>query len=126
MNRSDGRTPAPRVVRLATSETEIAGCPIAAGTPIEVWIGSANHDETRFDSPEQWRLGREKRHLAFGTGQHVCIGIHLARMELDVGLNAVLDELPGLRLDPSYPVPMISGHALRGPTEIHVLFDSPT
>lgn len=116
-------TPAPRVVRLATSETEIAGCPIAAGTPIEVWIGSANHDDTRFDAPEEWRLGRGARHLAFGTGQHVCVGIHLARMELEVGLNAVLDELPGLRLDPSHPEPVVSGHALRGPSELHVLFD---
>jgi cytochrome P450 len=116
-------TPSPRVVRLATADVEIAGCPIDAGTPLEVWIGSANHDESRFDAPEEWRLGRDKRHVSFGTGRHICLGIHLARMELKVGLNAVLDELPGLRLDPAYGVPEITGHALRGPTEIRVLFD---
>jgi cytochrome P450 len=108
---------------MATEDVEIAGCPIAAGTVLEVWTGSANRDETRFDRPEEWRPGRRESHLAFGVGKHVCLGINLARMELVVGLNAVLDALPGLRLDPAYPTPVITGHALRGPGELHVLFD---
>jgi len=116
-------TPSPRLVRIATEDVEIAGCPIAAGTVLEVWPGSANRDETRFDRPEEWQPGRRESHLAFGVGRHVCLGINLARMELVVGLNAVLDTLPGLRLDPAYPAPVITGHALRGPSELHVLFD---
>lgn len=118
-------SPAPRLVRQATTDVEIGGCPITAGTPLEVWPGSANRDERRFERPDEWLPARKgKRHMAFGTGQHVCIGIHLARMELRVGLNAVLDGLPGLRLDPAFPPPAITGHALRGPEAIHVLFDT--
>jgi cytochrome P450 len=116
-------SPAPRQVRMATADVQIAGCPIEAGTILEVWTGSADRDESRFDAPDEWRLGRDKSHIAFGVGQHLCLGINLARTELRVGLNAVLDELPRLRLDPAYPAPVITGHALRGPGEIHVLFD---
>jgi cytochrome P450 len=116
-------TPSPRQVRIANTDIEIGGCPIEAGTILEVWTGSANHDESRFDDPEQWRPGRDRSHIAFGAGPHICIGINLARMELRLGVNALLDELPGLRLDPAKPAPVISGHALRGPNEIHVLFD---
>ena len=116
-------SPAPRLVRMATTDIEIAGCPVEAGTVLEVWPGSANRDETRFDRPDEWLPGRDRSHISFGVGQHVCLGINLARTELRVGLNAILDELPGLRLNPGYPPPVISGHALRGPDEIHVLFD---
>lgn len=116
-------SPAPRLVRVTTADLEIAGNPIQAGTILEVWPGSANHDESRFDNPEDWRPGRDQSHIAFGVGPHVCIGINLARMELRIGLNAILDELPGLRLDTAHPAPVITGHALRGPREIHVLFD---
>ena len=63
-------------------------------------------------------------HLAFGWGRHVCLGMHLARLELRVGLEAILDRLPGLRLDPAEPVPEIQGTAFRGPDSLPVLFDS--
>lgn len=115
-------SPAPRLVRITTEDVEIAGCPISAGTVLEVWPGSANRDESRFEQPDEWKPGRPESHLAFGVGPHVCLGINLARMELHSGLNAVLDALPNLRFDPAYPVPVITGHALRGPSELHVLF----
>ena len=87
--------------RVATRDTEVAGCPIAAGSPVGVITGSANHDETRWDDADEWKLGRPvQHHLAFGTGPHQCLGMHLARLELRVGLNAILDRLPNLRLDP--------------------------
>ena len=119
-------SPAPRLVRTPTVDVEIAECPIEAGTVLEVWPGSANRDEARFDDPDEWHLDRHQRHIAFGVGRHTCIGLHLARMELELALNAILDYLPGLRLDPRYPAPVIKGHALRGPDQIHVLFDAPT
>ena len=64
-----------------------------------------------------------QNHLAFGTGQHQCLGMHLARMELRVGLSCILDRLPNLRLDPDQPAPLIQGLAFRGPDAIPVLFD---
>ena len=88
--------------REATEDTEIAGVPIPAKSPVTVALGAANHDDgrdgrtrTRFD------LGREPQsHLAFGDGPHFCLGAHLARLEAQVALNALLDRLPGLRLEP--------------------------
>lgn len=113
------------VSRVATRDTEVAGCPVAAGTPVNVLTGSANHDEARFEDPEEWRLGRPPRHhLAFGTGQHQCLGMHLARLELRVGLGVILDRLPGLRLDPDRAAgARIEGYAFRGPNTLPVLFD---
>ena len=86
--------------------------------------GSANHDESRFDAPEVFDVDRPaQNHVAFGTGQHQCLGTHLARLELRVGLDAIIDRLPNLRLDPDWPSPIIQGFAFRGPDALNVLFD---
>ena len=61
--------------------------------------------------------------MAFATGPHICIGQHLARVEMTRALNALLDRLPNLRLDPDMPPPDIRGFLLRKPRHIHVLFD---
>jgi len=112
------------VSRVSTKDTEVAGCPVQAGSPISVLTGSANHDAGRFDDPGEWRLGRPvHHHVAFGTGPHQCLGMHLARLELRVGLDVILDRLPNLRLDPDEPPPVIGGYAFRGPDRIPVLFD---
>ena len=76
------------------ADTEVAGCPIPAGSPVSVLTGSANRDEARWDDADEWRLGRPaQHHLAFGTGPHQCLGMHLARLELRAGLDAILDRL---------------------------------
>jgi cytochrome P450 len=114
------------VSRVATADTEVSGCPIASGSPVGVLTGSANRDETRWDDASEWELGRPvQHHLAFGTGPHQCLGMHLARLELRVGLNAILDRLPGLRLDPdSAESAVIEGYAFRGPRALPVTFDA--
>jgi cytochrome P450 len=113
------------VSRVATADTEVGGCPIASGSPIGVLTGSSNRDETRWDDADEWELGRPvQHHLAFGTGPHQCLGMHLARLELRVGLNAILDRLPGLRLDPDgAESAVIEGYAFRGPRALPVMFD---
>jgi cytochrome P450 len=114
-----------QVSRVAATDTEIAGCPVGAGAPVSVITGSANHDDDRYDAPEEWRIDRPpQNHVAFGTGQHQCLGMHLARMELRVGLDEILTRLPHLRLDPEAPLPVIQGFAFRGPDAIPVLFDA--
>jgi cytochrome P450 len=112
-----------QVSRVAAVDTEIGGCPVEAGAPVSVVTGSANRDESRFDAPDEWRVDRPpQHHLAFGTGQHQCLGMHLARLELRVGLDEILTRLPNLRLDPDAPRPVIQGFAFRGPDAIPVLF----
>jgi cytochrome P450 len=113
-----------QVSRVTTREVEVAGCPIPAGASVGVVTGSANRDENRYEDAHEWRLDRPAtHHLAFGTGPHQCLGMHLARLELRTGLNAILDRLPNLRLDPDAPAPAIEGYAFRGPTSLPVLFD---
>lgn len=113
-----------QVSRVATRDTELAGCPIPAGAVMNVLTGSANHDEQRYPHAEEFDVDRPpQNHITFGTGQHQCLGMHLARMEMRVGLDAILDRLPNLRLDPDAPEPVIQGLAFRGPEAIHVVFD---
>jgi cytochrome P450 len=113
-----------QVSRIATRDTEVAGCPIIAGSPVGVITASANHDETRWDDASEWKLGRPaQHHLAFGTGPHQCLGMHLARLELRVGLDRILDRLPDLRFDPDLAGDaVIEGYAFRGPNKLPVLF----
>jgi cytochrome P450 len=112
------------VSRISTRDTDVAGCPIPAGSPMNVFLGSADRDETRWPEASTWKLGRPaQHHLAFGTGPHQCLGMHLARMELRTGLDAIFDRLPNLRLDPAAEPPVIEGFAFRGPRSLPVLFD---
>jgi cytochrome P450 len=113
------------VSRVAAADTEVAGCPIAKGSPVGVLTGSSNRDEDRWDDGSEWKLGRPvQHHLAFGTGPHQCLGMHLARLELRVGLNEILERLPNLRLDPAQAdEAVIEGFAFRGPRALHVTFD---
>jgi cytochrome P450 len=112
------------VNRETTKDTEIRGCPIPKGVGILALVGSANRDETYYDAADEWDPHRPpKPHVAFGTGHHQCLGMHLARLELRIGLDAVLTRLPNLRLDPAYPAPEIKGLPFRSPPTLHVLFD---
>ncbi len=113
------------VSRIATADTEISGCPIEKGSPMGILTGSANHDEDRWEDAADWKLGRPvQHHLAFGTGPHQCLGMHLARLELRVGLNEILDRLPNLRLKPeAVDEAVIEGFAFRGPRALPVTFD---
>ncbi|HTT86493.1 MAG TPA: cytochrome P450 [Acidimicrobiales bacterium] len=111
--------------RTATSEVVLGGETIPAGAGVTTCLGSANHDERRWESPDLFDIFRPpQQHLAFAFGPHMCLGMHLARLETRVVVNAVLDRLPGLRLDPDGDDPHIRGLVFRSPTSVPVLFDS--
>ncbi len=111
------------VSRNAVADTEIAGCPIPDGAVLMLMSGSSGRDESHYDNPDEWDIDRKaENHLFFGTGRHQCLGMHLARLELRVGLDIILDRLPDLRLDPSEPAPVIEGFAFRSPPSIPVVF----
>jgi cytochrome P450 len=117
-------TPLTGIGRLAVRDTEVDGIAIAAGTPVGVCIGSANHDPTRWEEPDRFDIFRPaQQHLAFAFGPHMCLGMHLARMETTVVLNRVLDRLPNLRLDPARAdETSITGQVFRAPAHLPVLF----
>jgi cytochrome P450 len=116
--------PLTSIFRIASRDTELAGVRLPAGTPLMVVLGGANHDGDRYEHPERFDLFREPRqHMAFAFGPHMCLGMHLARMETTVALNAVLDRLPNLRLDPDAPDLFIGGVGFRAPRSLPVVFD---
>jgi cytochrome P450 len=109
--------------RTATRDVTVEGVTIPAGSPVSVCLGGANRDPSRWDHPDQFDLAREpKQHLAFAFGPHMCLGMHLARMETTVAINAILDRLPGVRLDPSADDAHITGLMFRAPQVLPVLF----
>jgi cytochrome P450 len=112
------------IVRTATADTTIAGLPVPAGSTVITNLGAANHDAERWDDPERFDIHREPQpHISFAHGPHSCLGMHLARMESQVVLEAVLDRLPGLRLDSDAPPPEITGLTFRAPASLDVVWD---
>jgi len=116
-------TPLLTVARSATEDVELGGVRIPAGSFVAVSLGAANRDPERYPDPDTFDVGREdKQHISFGDGAHKCLGMHLARMEMRVLLNAVLDRLSGLRLDPDADDPHIHGLIFRSPPNLPVRF----
>ena len=113
--------------RGAAVDTVVGGVEIPAGTMVIPNIGSANHDDTRWDHADQFDILRPVvPHISFGVGPHMCLGMHLARMEMAGAVNALLDRFPDLRLDPDAvdrDDPHIHGERFRSPTSIPVLLD---
>ncbi len=90
-------------------------------------LGAANRDENRHDNPDRFDIFRQARTpISWGHGPHVCLGMHLARMEMRVAVNLLLDRLDNLRLDPDANDPHIRGQVFRSPTSLPVLFDVPS
>jgi cytochrome P450 len=92
---------AARIDRYATRDTELAGAAIGARELVVVSIAGANRDPSVFPEPDAFdvRRANAKLHAAFAHGPHVCIGMHLARLEAHTAVARVLERLPGLRLD---------------------------
>jgi len=85
--------------RTATTDTEIAGQRIRAGDKVVRYFGAANHDERQFQQPDQLDIHRTPNpHIAFGAGAHVCLGQHIARVEIDCMLREMLTRLHDIEL----------------------------
>jgi cytochrome P450 len=116
-------TPVLTVARLATEDVELGGVRIPAGSFVAVSLGAANRDPDRYADPDAFDVMREGgQATSFGHGIHKCLGMGLARMEMRVLLNAVLDRLPGLRLDPEAEDVHIHGLIFRSPPNLPVRF----
>jgi cytochrome P450 len=98
-------TPVQTFRRTATKDTELHGQPIEEGEKVVMFYGSANRDESVFDSPNQLDLSREpNRHVGFGGGgPHYCLGASLARTQLRTLFGEVLSRLPDIEVgEPAY------------------------
>ena len=115
------------ILRTAAVDTEVGGVEVPKDAVIVMNLGSANHDESRWGEPETFDIFRPQQpHIAFATGPHMCLGMHLARMETTVALNAVLDRLPDVRIDPDAEAPYITGMTFRAPPALPVVFTAPS
>ncbi|MBA2476016.1 MAG: cytochrome P450 [Actinobacteria bacterium] len=120
--------PAAAVIdRYATQDIELAGAEVRARELVRISIAGANRDPRVFADPDRFDVGREnaKLHLAFAHGPHVCIGMHLARLEAHTAIGRLLDRLPGLRLDPARPS-AARGLVFRKPPTLHVVWEART
>jgi cytochrome P450 len=110
--------------RYATCDVELAGARIREGQLVTVSLAGANRDPACFPDPDRFdvRRANARRHLAFAQGPHVCIGMHLARLEAALAAERLLDRLPGLRLDPRRPTAP-RGLVFRKPPRLDVLWD---
>jgi cytochrome P450 len=110
------------VSRQTNREVVIRDVTIPEDQLVSIVVASANRDEEHYDHPDVFDLDRRADdHLAFGFGRHHCLGYHLARLEARLALNALLDRLPDLRLDPAAPAPTITGLAFRSPKTLAAL-----
>ncbi len=92
-------SPITHLMRTATREVEMHGKTIKTGDRVVIWNASANRDETQFPDPERFDIRRSpNEHVAFGHGEHFCLGANLARLELKVMLDEVLNRLPDLEV----------------------------
>jgi len=109
--------------RYLWDDMTLHGVEMPAGAVTHQCYGAANRDPARWDRPDEFDPWRpQKTHFAFGNGPHICLGMHVARAEIVTAVNALLDRLPNLRLDPDAEPPRIIGMYERGPTAVPVIW----
>jgi pimeloyl-[acyl-carrier protein] synthase len=93
-------TPSQLATRTALADVELDGLKFREGQRLILLLGAANRDPERFNEPDRLDLGRTPNpHLGFGQGIHYCLGAHLARLEAQIALSAIVRRLPGLALE---------------------------
>ncbi|MCB0997164.1 MAG: cytochrome P450 [Acidimicrobiales bacterium] len=113
----------PVFARFVRDDTELGGVHMPAGSVIHTCLSSANRDPSRWDRPDEFDPARPMQtHLAFGSGPHVCLGMHVARAEITTAVGAIIERLPNLRADPDAPLPRMIGMYERGPDAVPVVW----
>lgn len=98
-------SPVRHFMRTATADTEVGGQKIKAGESMILWYPSGNRDESVYSDPNTFRIDRkESKQIAFGFGAHVCLGQHLARMEMSSLFRKLLERVDHIELaaEPKY------------------------
>jgi cytochrome P450 len=114
--------PVPLMFRKATRDVEVAGQQIPKGDMVGIFFGLANRDPAVFEDPDEVDIDRaHNRHLAFGGGVHRCIGSNLARLQIRIALEQLIERLSPFRIPDGAPVEYVSLQA-RGPMSIPLEF----
>ena len=107
--------------RTATRDVVLAGRQIREGDSVCLWYGSANRDETMFEDPDRFDVGRTpNEHLGFGIGPHFCLGANLARLEIRIMFERLLERLPDIQL--AGPVERLRSNFINGIKHMPVRF----
>ncbi|WP_067812444.1 cytochrome P450 [Actinomadura kijaniata] len=111
--------------RTATADTELGGKRIRAGDKVVLFYASANRDERVFEDPFAFDVGRDPNpHLGFGGGgPHYCLGTHLARLNLKIIFDTILDRMPDIA--PAGPARRLRSNFVNGLKELPVRFTPP-
>jgi cytochrome P450 len=112
-------TPVQYIDRKTTRAVSLGGVDLPEGAQLSLALGSANRDEAVYDEPDRFDIDRDgPPHLAFADGPHRCLGEHLARLEITVAIDALLDRFDDIRFagDP----PAIRGIHFRSPESLPV------
>lgn len=119
-------TPLTMVMRTTTEEVDIGGKTIPPDAQIDLCMGSANRDESRWPDPNRFDIRRTRHaHIAFAGGIHMCLGMHLARLETRVMLNSLFDRVTNLAFTPDDGTGVqsrIIGLTFRSPNKLPVTF----
>jgi cytochrome P450 len=115
-------TPLVSVPRTTTRPAEVNGVPIGKGAQVNLCMGSANRDETRWPDADTFDIHRARRaHVSFAGGIHSCLGMHLARVETRAMLNSLFDRVTDLELVPDEEAKIV-GMPFRSPKTLPVTF----
>lgn len=108
------------VHRVATKDCEIAGFPVKEGETIRILLASANRDDVKFDDPDTLDVTRKnaKQHVGLGFGIHSCLGMWLTRLEIEIGLSALIERYPSIEL--AEPVDNRLNFTLHGPGAVRL------
>jgi cytochrome P450 len=116
-------TPITFLARTVTRDTEVSGCPMKAGDRIALHFASANRDAEYFDDPAGLRFDRaENPHVAFGIGIHRCLGMHFARLQIEIAIEELLARVTNLRIQDGATIELANG-AIFTPELLPVEFD---
>jgi cytochrome P450 len=108
-------------LRTATRDTQLRGVEIEQGQKVLMIYGSANRDAEQFENPDAFDIDRNPQHVAFGIGNHFCLGANLARMEMRVALTELLRRIPDMRYAAGGPEFGLSA-LVRSVKHMHVRF----
>ena len=118
-------TPTNNMWRIATEDTELGGVAIPAGSALLLRYGSGNRDEDLFENPDKFDVTRKnaRRHVAFGQGIHVCLGMNLSRKEMYTAFPIILDRLKNMRFTEKNDFNYSPNVLLRGLDSLNIEFD---